>query len=263
MRAPRGTRLASATIVMTLTLVPSLVHGQAQDTPSISSDEEEKAKRFQLFVHASYQPTLRNFDEATSFTQFLEQGSTSRTYTGGSGTAFEFGRVFSLTPELALMGSFEIVSATHDATLVISVPHPLLFNRPRTASTDIDALDYSARALHFDIAYRIAVPRVEIDLFVGPSIFFAKTELLDQGTTDSQYPFDELSLTAVSRVTLDKSALGFNAGAGVTYYVTEAVGVSFLTRFSQADIEALREGGEPVAFDAGGFWVGGGIRIKF
>ena len=46
MRAPRGTRLASATIVMTLTLVPSLVHGQAQDTPSISSDEEEKAKRF-------------------------------------------------------------------------------------------------------------------------------------------------------------------------------------------------------------------------
>ena len=263
MRAPRGTRLASATIVMTLTLVPSLVHGQARDTPSISSDEEEKAKRFQLFVHASYQPTLRNFDEATSFTQFLEQGSTSRTYTGGSGTAFEFGGVFSLTPELALMGSFEIVSATHDATLVISVPHPLLFNRPRTASTDIDALDYSARALHFDIAYRIAVPRVEIDLFVGPSIFFAKTELLDQGTTDSQYPFDELSLTAVSRVTLDKSALGFNAGAGVTYYVTEAVGVSFLTRFSQADIEALREGGEPVAFDAGGFRVGGGIRIKF
>ena len=80
---------------------------------------------------------------------------------------------------------------------------------------------------------------------------------------DSQYPFDELSLTAVSRVTLDKSALGFNAGAGVTYYVTEAVGVSFLTRFSQADIEALREGGEPVAFDAGGFRVGGGIRIKF
>ena len=64
-------------------------------------------------------------------------------------------------------------------------------------------------------------------------------------------------------MTLDKSALGFNAGAGVTYYVTEAVGVSFLTRFSQADIEALREGGEPVAFDAGGFRVGGGIRIKF
>ena len=75
--------------------------------------------------------------------------------------------------------------------------------------------------------------------------------------TDSQYPFDELSLTAVSRVTLDKSALGFNAGAGVTYYVTEAVGVSFLTRFSQADIEAMREGGEPVVFNAGGFRVGG------
>ena len=52
-------------------------------------------------------------------------------------------------------------------------------------------------------------------------------------------------------------------GDGVTYYVTEAVGVSFLTRFSQADIEALREGGEPVAFDVGGFRVGGGIRIKF
>ena len=171
--------------------------------------------------------------------------------------------MFSLTPKFALMGSFESLSATHDATLDISVPHPLLFNRPRTASTDIDALDYSERALHFDIAYRIAVPPVEIDLFVGPSIFFAKTELIDQGTTDSQYPFDELSLTAVSRVTLDESALGFNAGAGVTYYMTEAVGVSFVTRFSQAGLEAMREGGEPVAFDAGGFRVGGGIRIKF
>ena len=121
MRALRGTRLASATVVMTLTLVPALVHGQAQATPSKSNDEE-KAKRFQLLVHANYQPTLRNFDEATSFTQFLEQGSTQRTYSGGSGTAFELGGVFSLTPELALMGSFEILSATHDATLDISVP---------------------------------------------------------------------------------------------------------------------------------------------
>ena len=47
-----------------------------------------KEKKFQILIHANYQSRVRDFDEDTVFTQFLEQGSTSRTYLGGNGAAF-------------------------------------------------------------------------------------------------------------------------------------------------------------------------------
>ena len=103
----------------------------------------------------------------------------------------------------------------------------------------------------------------ELDLFAGPSVFNLETELLDIGKVESEYPFDEISLVSVSRVTDNKSALGFNAGATFAYYLTESFGVSFMARFSKGSIEAMRKEGEPIAIQAGGFRLGGGLRIRF
>ena len=100
-------------------------------------------------------------------------------------------------------------------------------------------------------------------MFAGPSVFTTEIELIDKVVPKSEYPFDEISLTGVSSVTLNNTAIGFNAGAGLAYYFTETWGASFLVRFSQADIEVQREGVEPLGFKAGGLRFGGGIRIRF
>ena len=128
---------------------------------------------------------------------------------------------------------------------------------------EIEGLGYSELSTHFGVAYLLVASNVEVDLFAGPSFFDVETELLDIGSVESEYPFDEISLVSVSRVTANKSALGFHAGAAFAYYMTESFGFSFVARFSKAGIEVMREGGEPIAINAGGFRLGGGIRIRF
>ena len=253
MRKTRRTYFAVAMVLA----IPALLHGQ--DT----KNQEKKEKRAQLIVHANYLQEIPTFDETGSFTQFLEQGSTSRTYSGGSTTAFEIGGMYALLPRFSIGWSVELLEATQDGTLDFSVPHPLLFNQRREASQTINELGYSELTVHSAFAYRIATTRVEVELFAGPSFFTTEVELIDRATADSQYPFDEISPIGGGPVPLKDSAIGFNVGAGLAYYFTETLGVSFVTRFSQADLEVMREGGEPIAIKAGGFRVGGGIRIRF
>ena len=171
--------------------------------------------------------------------------------------------MYAILPRFSVGWSFELLEAMQDGTLDLSLPHPLLFNRDREASQAVNELGYSEFTIHSAIAYRIASPRVEVELFAGPSFFKAEVELLDQVTAVSEYPFDEISLTSVNRITLKDNAVGFNVGAGVAYYFTETLGVSFLARFSQADLEVVRDGGEPIGFKVGGFRAGGGLRIRF
>ena len=246
----------AATIV--LTLLPALVLAQEEGTT-----EEKKRERAQLLIHMNYLPELPSFNETAGLMQFLEQGSSSRIYSGGSGMAFEIGGIYAVRSRCSVGWSFEFLQAMQNGTLDVSAPHPLLFNQNRKASQSVNELSYSEFTIHTAFAYRIATERIEVDLFAGPSFFTTRAEVIDQATTDSQYPFDEISLTGISRVTLNDTAIGFNVGAGLAYYFTETLGISFLTRFSQADLEVMRDGGDPIAIKAGGFRVGGGIRIRF
>ena len=241
-------------VLMALILAPALVQAQ---------EEEKKEKKFQILINFGYQPLSASFEETTSFRKSIEDGSTTRAYSLVPGATFEAGFVFSMRPNLALMWSFEVSDAPHDALVEISEPHPLLFNRHRTASSSVDSLEYSEYAVHIGLAYRIALSRLEMDLFAGPSIISAEIELVDKINTSSEYPFDELSVSDVSRATSEGAVFGFNAGAGVTYFVTESFGLSFMARFSRASIDVTREGSEPFALEAGGFRAGGGVRIKF
>ena len=246
-------RKTLTSFMMAFALVPSFVRGQ---------EEDKKEKRFQLLIHANYQYAIRTFEEATSFTQFLEQGSTTRAYSGGDGAAFDLSGLFIFSKKVSLLWSFELLPVTHDATVDVSTPHPLLFNRPRTAEMAASELSYEEFASHFGLAYRIVASPVEFELFGGPSLFSVTTEVVDEVTWEEEYPFDDISGSS-GRVDLDKFAFGFHAGGGVVYFVTESWGFSFMARYSKANINLMREGGEPFSLEAGGFRAGGGIRIKF
>ena len=222
------------------------------------------AGKIQVFGHVGYDPSTRSFTETTTFEQFLEQGSTRRDYEGGDGISFEIGSLYTITASLGVMASVEIRRASHDAELSLSAPNPLLFNRPNSASTTATGLDYTENAVHVDIAYTAqASEAVTVDLFAGPSFFFTTLTLIDEATTNSVYPFTELTITNTGLIDLSESAIGFNAGAILTYFFSQNVGASFSARFSTASLEFVREGGEPIDFDAGGFRVGGGLRLRF
>lgn len=220
-------------------------------------------RKVRLLVNVNYNVTERSFDETSTFTSFLEQGSLSQSYLGGTGIAFEIGGIYSITPSIGILGSFEFLSTDHDVMFEVDAPHPLLFNQNRSISDELSGLTYSEQALHVDGVYTLRAGSIVVDVFGGPSFFFTETELLDEATTSSEYPFDELVLVSTSTVKLKDNPIGFNVGGAFTYEFTPVVGVSFQARYSAATATLERENGSTVEIDTGGLRVGGGIRISF
>ena len=87
-------------------------------------NQRRKRNGAQFIIHANYLPTLPNLDETTSFTRFLEQGSTSRVYSGGSGTAIEVGGMYALASRFSFGFSFELVWSRNSSVTSIAWHDP-------------------------------------------------------------------------------------------------------------------------------------------
>ncbi len=231
----------------------------AQTRPSSA----ERDPRIRILVNGLYNPTDIGFSDTSTIPLFLEDSQSNRDYTGGKGFVFEAGAIVGIRKSLGIMGSLEIYQSDFDGTFEESLPHPLYFNRPRTVSGAVTGLEYKETALHLDAVFTRSSPKLTVDLFGGPTFFFTNTEILDAVTVASDYPFDEATVASTSNATVDDNPIGFNAGGSLTFRLTEVVGIAFQARYSFATIAIAREGGQEIELDAGGFRVGGGLRLSF
>ena len=236
------------------------VSSSAQDTPGSGKERE---RRIRVLVNALYNPTDIGFTDTSTVPSFLEEARSTRTYDGGKGIVFEAGAIVGLWQGLGVMGSVELYQSDFDGVYQESLPHPLYFDQPRTIEGEVTGLEYGEKAIHLDAVYTREFPKFTVDVFAGPSFFLTDTEVLDTVSTTSEYPFDEVTVTSTTNRTLDDNPIGFNAGGALTWRLTEVVGVAFQARYSHATIGVAREGGDPIELDAGGFHVGGGIRLSF
>lgn len=244
-----------------LMLAAAVRPADAQDasvTPNVSDE-----KRVRIFVNGLYHVTEASFDETSTFTVFLEEGRSERDYTKGTGPAFEVGGIFSITRSFGVMASVAFFSTDVDVTFTEIVPHPLLFDRDRSASGDMSGLDYQETDVHIDAVFTSELGAITLDLFGGPTFFITDTELISEVTTASAYPFDAIEIANVGTTTVSENALGFNVGAALTYRFTDVVGVAFHARYSQGSLSLDSGSGEEIELDAGGFRVGAGIRLAF
>lgn len=229
----------------------------AQETPAT------KERRFRILANGLYNPMGFDFTDHSTFTAFVEEGESRRTYEGGRGLVFEVGGIMDIRKGLGVMGSVEIYRSDFEATFEESLPHPFYFDRPREVSGTVTDLDYHETAVHADLVYTRVLPRWTLDLFLGPTFFFTNTEVLSSVNTASQYPFDEATVSSTSSTQLDDNPIGFNGGGAITWRWTELVGLAFQARYSRGSIGISREGGEEIDLDAGGLRLGGGLRLSF
>ena len=219
--------------------------------------------KFRLLANGGFHGTASSFGNVATFTEFLEEARLSRNYDSSTGPVFEFGGIFSLTSNFGIMGSFELYNGDNDSVFERVLPHPLLFDRDRIVSGEVTGLSYSERAVHIDAVFTQTAGAFTIDVFGGPTLFFAKAELIDSVNTNSLYPFDEATLTGTNSVELDDNPIGFNVGGALTYNFNPTFGVAFQARFSRATASIVHSDGSTIDFDAGGFRAGAGIRLAF
>jgi hypothetical protein len=84
----------------------------------------------------------------------------------------------------------------------------------------------------------------------------------DVTVTDS-YPFDTAVFAAATILESTQSTWGFNAGFDVMQRLTSHFGLGVIGRYSRASLEFPIGAEQSVTIDAGGFQLGGGLRLQF
>jgi hypothetical protein len=206
-------------------------------------------------------------DEVLAQSQTLsvygETGTTSATQEIGGGSGiFDIGAGFRVK-NFGLGLTFTGSTNTNTATVSGSIPHPFLFDRPRTVSTSFDEMEHKERVVHVQAYYFVPLSdKAEVALFVGPSFYRVTQDYVTGlGAFTESADFATVSLP-VSVATAKESQLGYNIGAEASYWMSSNVGAAALLRFTRASVD-LDLDGALVTLNVGDIQIGGGIRFRF
>ncbi len=231
---------------------------RARGTAPAASSAPVIAERAIVSINASYLTASRTFDDTRTFDLYAEQGSFTTDYDVEASVGIDAGAFVRVWQNLAAGVAF--TSHKDDGDLVIegSVPHPLLFNQPRSIEGTVPGTREET-AVHLQVAFIVPVnKKLRVVVFGGPSFFTVKQSVVTGIDYDEAYPYDEATFSGADVSVEEENKTGFNVGADVGYFFTKNVGVGGIVRFSQTKVTfSLGE------VDAGGAMVGGGVRFRF
>ena len=153
----------------------------------------------------------------------------------------------------------------------------------RRAADERDAQDYQTlfadkagavaaptAALHFtpELVERLdaaGIVRETLTLHVGAGTFLP---VKATDTAEHRMHAEWGRIDAATAERQSKSGIGYNVGVDFTYFLQAAgsgarVGLGTLVRFSRASIDFASEDGDTIAVEAGGLYIGGGLRLRF
>jgi hypothetical protein len=217
-----------------------------------------------LFLNGLFEAAGSELTQTQSWIYFAETATATASYPSPSAFGFDASGGFRIWRNLAVGVGATVVSRSTTPAYSGSIPNPLYLNRPNLVSGTF-AASASETAIHLQAAWGIPVsPKMLVVLFAGPSIFTVnQTVMQAQGLSiSSGYPYDSTNAT-VSTQDVSKTAFGFGVGADVSYYFSKTVGLGGMIRFARATADVPVNGQPSVRVPAGGFQIGGGLRIRF
>ena len=149
------------------------------------------------------------------------------------------------------------------ASIEALIPHPILFNAPRTVEGSIDSVAHNEQNVHVDVMYSLPVRAVDVKVMGGPTWFNLKQNFVSDVSINETYPFDTATFDGATTKRLSSSALGFNVGMDVSRSLTSRIGIGGLIRYSSADLKFDDSNTRQHTVKAGGVEMGAGIRLRF
>ena len=181
----------------------------------------------------------------------------------GSGLLFEISGGYRVWRNLVVGLGYSHFGDSSASTVTASIPHPLVADFPRNASTSVGDLGHSENGFHFTATWMIPVTdKIEVGVFGGPTVYRVGQDLAsDIGFTESGDPFTTITLGNPVVSEENVTAVGVNIGAEVTYLLTPKYGVAGFLRYAGATAEF--DGVEGRDLKVGGVHLGVGFRYRF
>lgn len=226
--------------------------------PGASAQMIDWTDRAFINVSAAGQTRSDSLDANGSFPLYGETATYASSLEIGNGVLFDVsggGRVWS---NLGIGVGYSRLQDKAETTVSMSLPHPLFFHSPRSASAQVSGLRHVESGVHVFALWMVPVAgSVDVAVFGGPSIYTVTQDFVDVSTNiNDPPPFTNPVVTATSRRESD-TGVGGNVGVDIRYMPSRYVGVGLVVRYSRASVTV---GGESLS--AGGFQWGGGLRLR-
>ena len=191
------------------------------------------------------------------------------------GASFDFGGGVMITPIVGVGVSFSGTAHEDVANLSARIPHPIFANRYATdeASTD-DVLQRIESGVNLQAMIVAAQSdRFRFRVFGGPTYFRVQQDAVTDIRFNQVFvilpPANSLDINEFDSDRIEGTGWGFHGGADASFFFNRIIGVGGFAKFSRASVDlentlATAVGDDDfVSIKAGGFQVGGGLRLKF
>ena len=235
-------------------LAPGWVHAQSRDPDT----------RAFLSLHGGMQAGDGGSTLSGGFTAYDEAARFTVEQSHEGGGLFSIGGGALVWRNIGVAIAYTRTTDTQNASATVSVPHPLLFDAPRSASGGVGELSHDEDAVHVQVIALFPISeRLEVQVGAGPTFFTVKHDLVTRvGFAEAGSPYTTVTLGDVDVEHGDENTTGFNIGAEAVYYVTPRLGASAFYRYATATA-TLDGAGAPVDSDIGGSQFGVGLRVRF
>jgi hypothetical protein len=204
-------------------------------------------------VNVGAQPQSRTVDALATTELYEQTAEFAAATTVGSGVFFDIAGGQRISPELTIGVGYSYFSSTGSASGTATIPDPLFGDRPTTMPIELSDLKKTEQFINIQFVwFRPVRAKMDIAVAVGPSIAHVSQEFASGQLVEG---------TETVEIVPDSQGgwgFGVNVGGDLIYMLTPQYGVGVLARYTWASV------GLPAAdVTAGGFQIGGGLRVRF
>lgn len=223
------------------------------------------AGRQKFSVRLSYAMGLAGNSDSASWQEPLHSENTEYQLASETGKSanINLSLGYSLGRSLGLGVGAILHSRDLNATLDVQVPHPFVFDFPRSASGAY-ASTLKTTVIYLNFIYHVAIRDFAVDVFAGPAFFNSSADILDGVAIQDAFPNETVTIS-LSTENVKQSSWGIQAGADLNYYFSNSLGVFLEARYL-AGGSAFTPGSGTVPeikLSLGGVTVGAGLVYRF
>jgi hypothetical protein len=215
------------------------------------------------------------FSMAATGEIFAEPATFNADYSLPRGASFDFGGGFMITPVVGVGVSFSGTAHEDVALLRARIPHPIF---PNLFASDDAPTDAVLQRVEGGVNLQAMIVAAQGDhfrvrVFGGPTFFRVQQDAITHIRYNQVFLIvpraNAIEITEFDSARIEGTGWGFHGGADASYFFNRIVGVGGFAKFSRGNVDlentlatAIGED-EAVTVKAGGFQLGGGLRLKF
>jgi hypothetical protein len=226
--------------------------------------QSQSQPRVEISANVGAQTPVSTFTASGTFpSNGGEMSTVTVDHSMKTGLGFNVGGAFRVTGKVWVGVQYAAVNTRPSASLEAAIPHPILFNAPRSVAGSVTDVGHKEQRVHVDLMYALPIRAMDVRVLAGPTFFSLKQDFVSGVTINETYPFDTATFASATRKQLSDRATGFNAGIDVSRALTSHVAVGGIIRYSRADVKFDDSEVGKQTVKSGGVETVAGVRFRF